>query len=203
MAGFSLPEASRLQGAGLMAAGTAVPGRPMEHEMKVGTILIKDNTLLPEGLRLEAGPGVPGWRVVKDFDGYGLDRTIQKTGWTFFCLAGEVKATVFGIDNQSMLRRAIERILASEKSDGFNSLEITRVASVGSGRFPPVRYVTVSAKWRHIQERPLLLSAEQIGDSSRTRLAAIQTQARGLARAKELASESANGRAAVASGAGT
>jgi hypothetical protein len=58
MAGFSLPEASRLQGAGLMAASAAKEpqGRPMEHEIKVGTVLIKNNTLLPEGLRLEALP---------------------------------------------------------------------------------------------------------------------------------------------------
>ncbi len=170
----------------------------MEHEIKVGAVLIKDNTLLPEGLRLEAGSCVPGWGVVKDFDGYGLDRAIQRTGWTFFCLAGEVKATVFGIDNQSMLRRAIERILARGKSDGFNSLEIAQVASVGSERFPPVRCVTVSAKWRHIQEKPFLFSSERIKDLSRTRLGAIQTQAWAVARGKEFASESANGHAAVA-----
>jgi hypothetical protein len=45
MARFGLPEASRLQGVGLMAAGTRVAGRPMEHEFKAGTVLIKDNRI--------------------------------------------------------------------------------------------------------------------------------------------------------------
>ena len=124
----------------------------MAHEITMGTILIKDNAVLPKELQFESEPCVPGWRLVKDFDGYGLDREIRKTGWTFFCLAGEIKATVFGIDRQKMVRRAIERILANPRSEKFNSMEITRVASVGSERFPLVRYVTVSAQSRHIQE---------------------------------------------------
>jgi hypothetical protein len=126
---------------------------PMAHEIKAGTILIKDSALLPKELKFESEPCVPGWSLVKDFDGYALDREIRKTGWTFFCLAGGIKATtVFGIDRQKMVRRAIEHILASPKSEKFDSLEITRVASAGSERFPLVCYVTVSAQSRHIQE---------------------------------------------------
>jgi hypothetical protein len=124
----------------------------MAREIGVGTILIKDDALLPKGLRVESEPYVQGWKVVTDLDGNRLDRAVEKTGWTYFCLAGEVKATVFGIDSQSMIRRAIERILARGKSDGFNSMEITQVAAVGSERFPLVRCVTLSARWRHIQE---------------------------------------------------
>ncbi len=124
----------------------------MKQTIRSGAILIKDATSLPPKLQLESEPCVPGWNLVKDFDGYGLDRGIREKGWTFFCLAGEIKATVFGMDEQSMVRRAIERILAKSKSENLNSLEITRVASVGSGRFPLVHYVTVSAQSRHIQK---------------------------------------------------
>lgn len=180
MAGFRLPEAGHLQGADLTAAGVAKvsQGQAMEYEVKVGTVLVKDGTLLPEGLRLEAGPDVPGWKFVMDLDGYELDRAIRKTGWAFFCLVGDVKATVFGIDNQGMLRRAIERVLVGGKSNGFNSLEITQIASVGSERFPLVRYVTVSAKWRHIQESLFLgrgkdlpgLNRESVSGSQSTRI---------------------------------
>ena len=81
-----------------------------------------------------------------------MDRKIQKSGWTFFCLAGVIKATAFGIDPQRMVRTAIERILAKSKSEDFNSLEITQLASVGSERFPLIRYITVSAQSRQIQE---------------------------------------------------
>lgn len=124
----------------------------MIHEITTGTILVKDDALLPKELQFESEPCVPGWALVKDLDAGALNRAIQKTGWTFFCLAGEIRASVFGIDRQSMVRRAIEQILARAKSEKCNSLEITRVASVGSVRFPLVRYLTVSAQSRHIQE---------------------------------------------------
>jgi hypothetical protein len=124
----------------------------VRNEMKVGNILIKSVALLPKALHIESEPYVPGWWIVHDFDGYEMDRKIERTGWIFFCLAGEVKATVFGIDKQSMLRRAVGRLLAKGKQNGFNSLEITRIDSAGSERFPRARYVTVSAKWRHIQQ---------------------------------------------------
>ena len=140
---------------------------PMAHEITTGAILIKDSALLPKELKFESESCVPGWSLVQDFDGYGLDREIQKTGWTFFCLAGGIKATVFGVDRQKMVRRAIERILASPKSAKFNSLEITRVASAGSERFPLVRYVTVSAQSRHIQESFSLCHAKDFPKAER------------------------------------
>jgi hypothetical protein len=124
----------------------------VSNTIDVGAVLIREGTLLPKALRIECKPCVPGWALVEDFDAYELDRQIQKTGWTFFCLAGDVKATVFGIDRQLMVRRAIERILGKARLENVNSLEITQVASVGSERFPVVRYVTVSAHSRHIQE---------------------------------------------------
>lgn len=128
----------------------------MTPEIKAGTILIKQGTPLPEGLLLESEPYLDGWRVVTDFDGYRLDREIRKNGWTFFCLAGELKAGVFGMNPRNMVRRAIERMLARAQSSHFNSLEITRVISSGSERFAVVRYVTVSAQTRHIQESVFL-----------------------------------------------
>jgi hypothetical protein len=124
----------------------------MALEVNVGTILIKNGALLPDDLRFDTEPGVKGWSIVKDFDARGVDREIQRAGWTFFCLAGETKATTFGIDKQRMARTAIERILAKSTAGEFNSLEITRIDSVGSERFPLIHYVTVSAQSRHIQE---------------------------------------------------
>ena len=125
----------------------------MPDTIKVGTILIKESTVLPEALRFESEPCMLGWRLVNKLDGYGLDRKIREAGWTFFCLAGEIKATVFGLDGQKTVRRAVKRILANLKSEKFNSLEITRVASK---RFLRVPYVSVSARSRHIQESMFL-----------------------------------------------
>ncbi|HEX2715968.1 MAG TPA: hypothetical protein VHM88_27610 [Candidatus Acidoferrales bacterium] len=129
----------------------------MPHTIETGIILIKEGTLLPEALRLESEPFAPGWRLVKDLDGYGLDRRIQEAGWTFFCLAGEIKATVLGLDGQKTVRRAVKRILGKLKSEKFNSLEITAVASK---RFLGVPYASVSARSRHIQESMFLFRAK-------------------------------------------
>ena len=144
----------------------------MPDAIETGTILIKEGTLLPEALRFESEPYAPGWRLVKNIDGYGLDRKIHEAGWTFFCLAGETKATVFGIDEEKMVRRAVRQILAKLKSEKFNSLEITRVTSVASKRFLGVRYVTVSAQSRHIQESLVLFRAKDHQEWDRARLAA-------------------------------
>jgi hypothetical protein len=123
----------------------------MQHKIGTGAVLIRDSASLPSELHFASEPCVPGWIVVTDLDSSGLGREIQKTGWSFFCLAGEAKATVFGIDDHKMLRRAIEQILTRGKPCRFNSLEITRVSSLGSERFPLIHYVTISAQWRHIQ----------------------------------------------------
>ena len=117
----------------------------MACEIRAGTILIKEDALLPKELRFESEPYVGRWKVVADLDGNRLARAVEKAGWTYFCLAGEVTTSVFGIDSQSMIRRAIERILARRNSHDFNSMEITHVASVGSKRFPLVRYITLCA----------------------------------------------------------
>ena len=141
----------------------------MPNTIGTGTILIKEGTPLPEALRLESEPYAPGWRLVKNLDGYGLDQRIHEAGWTFFCLAGEIKATVFGFDGQKTVRRAVKRILAKLKSEKFNSLEIMGVASK---RFLGMRYVTVSARSRHIQESMFLFRAREIREWAQARLAA-------------------------------
>src|SRR5258706_15602249 len=134
----------------------------MPDTIKTGTILIREGTLLPETLRFESESCVSGWRLVKDLGGCGLDRKIREAGWTFFGRAGQLGATVFGIDEQKMLRRAVEQILANLQSTEFNSLEIMRVASEASKRFLGVRYVTVSAQSRHIQAKAPLFRAKDL-----------------------------------------
>ena len=137
-----------------------------------GSILIREGTALPEALPFESEPYASGWSLVKGFDGDGLGRKIQEAGWTFFCQAGEIKATVFGLDEEKMARRAVAHILANLPSEKFNTLEITQVASAASKRFLGVTYVTVSARSRHIQEGPFLFRAQDIQERDRPRLAA-------------------------------
>jgi hypothetical protein len=126
----------------------------MAETIDTGAILFKDGTFLPDALQFDSEPCATGWRLVKDLDGYGLDRKIGDAGWRFFCIAGEIKAIVLGFEGRKSARRAVKRLLARLKSEKFNSLEITRVVSK---RFLGVPYVSVSACSRHIQESLILL----------------------------------------------
>jgi hypothetical protein len=144
----------------------------MPDTIKTGTILIKEGTLLPEVLRFESEPCAPGWRLVKNLDAYGLGRKLHEAGWSFSWRAGEIGATVFGLDEQKTLRRAVEQILANLESAELNCLEIMRVASEASKRFLGVRCVTVSAQSRHIHDSAFLFQAKELPVRDRARSAA-------------------------------
>lgn len=132
----------------------------MPDVTKAGKVFMREGTLLPETLQLESEPYTLGWRSVKSLDAYALGQKIHDAGWTFFFLAYEMKTTVYGIDGEKMMRRAIERILANREAEKFNSLEIVRVASLASKRFLGIRHVTVSARPRHIQESPVIFQVK-------------------------------------------
>src|SRR6266849_7676827 len=113
-----------------------------------GTILVRENTLLPAGLAIESEAFLPGWRVVKNLDGSALARTIEGANWNFFYLAGEMRVTVLGRDRSGTLRKAVKRVVAKQEEQ-FNSLEITRVVSK---RFLGIPFMNVVAHSRHIQQ---------------------------------------------------
>jgi len=142
---------------------------PMPDRIKAGAILIKEGALLPGSLEFESEPYSKGWSLVKNLDAYGLDRKIRQAGWTFFYMAGEVKATGLGLDRQKALDRAVSRVLANLKSEKFNALEI---AQVGAKRFLGLPYVTVTAHLRHVQESMFLFRAQPLAAGDRARLAA-------------------------------
>ena len=130
---------------------------------------MREGTELPGSVRLENEPYAAGWRLVKNLDGYGLDRQIREAGWHFLCQAGDIKAITFGIDERQMVLRIVKRILAKVGSEKFNCLEITRIASQ---RFLGVPYASVSARSRHIQESVVLFEAKERLTRDRALLAA-------------------------------
>jgi len=127
----------------------------MQEAIQSGSILFREGTLFPKDFKLESTSYSPGWRSVQGLDGWALDRKTHDAGWTFFYLAGESRATVFGQEGQKTVRKAIARILAGLKLEKSNSLEVTRVAFK---HFLGVPYATVSFHKRNMQEGMFLLT---------------------------------------------
>jgi hypothetical protein len=121
----------------------------MPDTNRARTILIREDTPLPENLSIESEAFLPGWRVVKNLDRSTLARNIEGANWNFFYLAGAMRATVLGRDRSGTLRRAVKRVLAKREGQKFNSLEITKVISK---RFLGIPFTSVTAHSRHIQQ---------------------------------------------------
>jgi hypothetical protein len=121
-----------------------------------GTIFIREHTLLPAGLAVESDAYLPGWRTVRNLNGYGLSRKIEEAKWNFFYLAGDITSVGLGREGPESLRRAVRRVLANQKSEKFNSLEITDVVSKWFLVFP---YVRITAHFRHIQQGVALVDS--------------------------------------------
>jgi hypothetical protein len=138
-------------------------------EAKVGTLFIREGTILPGPLQLEPEPYIPGWRLVKNLDGHELGREMSDAGGTFFCIAGDIQATVFGHEGRNGVSRAMRRIVAKLKSAEFNSLEITEVVPT---HFLGVPRVSVHTRSRHIQETMFLFRAKDLREWRQAELAA-------------------------------
>jgi hypothetical protein len=114
-----------------------------------GTLLLRENALLPAGLAVDSEVFLSGWRIVKNLDPSALTRKIEGANWNFFYLAGEIRATVLGRDRPGALCRAVQRVLAKQEGWKFNSLEITKAVSK---RFLGIPFMSVAAHSRHIQQ---------------------------------------------------
>ena len=132
----------------------------MSDTNSAGTIFIKEDTPLPANLPIESEAFSSGWRVIKNLDRSTLARNIEGANWSFFYLAGEIRATVLGRDRSGTLRRAVKCVLAKQEGQKFNSLEITKAVSK---RFLGIPFMSVTAHSRHIQQGIGLVPAKDLG----------------------------------------
>jgi hypothetical protein len=119
----------------------------MSDAIQAGTILIEQGTPMPESLGLE--PGSSRWKSVLNLDRKELDGRIEKAGWSFFFMAGEIKISAFGFDQEKAVRRALKGVIANVETHKYNCLEITEVTPKS---FLGIPYVNVCAHARHIQK---------------------------------------------------
>jgi hypothetical protein len=123
----------------------------MSDAIQAGTILIEQGTAMPESVLLEPSSG--RWKSVSNLDRKDLDTRINKAGWTFFFMAGEIKISAFGFDQEKAVRRAVKGVITNVETHKYNCLEITEVAPKS---FLGIPYVSVCAHARHIQKSSAL-----------------------------------------------
>ena len=137
---------------GAIMAPPGVAARPRIHgvtdAIKAGSILMAESAPLPPAVLLRAEPCSSGWAAVTD-ERAAFTKEVEKAGLTFFFMAGEIKATVFGWNRSQNLRRALVRLIADVKSHGYNGVEIIRIANKSFLKLP---YVSVYAHARHLQK---------------------------------------------------
>ena len=120
----------------------------MTDTIAVGDILVDEGAALPDSQLLPRESHSSGWAEVRNARST-FDKEVPEAGWTFFFMAGEIKATVFGFDKQKTLRTALARLIKTVKSQKCNSIEIT---AVRDRSFLKVPYVSVFAHPRHLQK---------------------------------------------------
>ncbi|MSO23086.1 MAG: hypothetical protein EXQ58_07515 [Acidobacteria bacterium] len=125
----------------------------MAEKIKMGTVLIEEGVIFTDLLRLESEPYLNGWRVVKELDGYGLDRKMSEAGWTCFYMAEGIKGSAVALDGEKSLHKAVNQILTQLKLERFNSLEITEVSTK---RYLGLPRTMITAHARHIQKSMFL-----------------------------------------------
>jgi hypothetical protein len=120
----------------------------MTETIRVGTMLIEDGTPTPESLVIGAEPYSPGWSFIVKSTSAQLGRELESAGWTFFYMAGEIRASGFGFNDQSRTDRAVAHVMGAVKLQNCNCLEITQMRQRS---FLGLPYTSLVAHARHIQ----------------------------------------------------
>jgi hypothetical protein len=125
----------------------------MAAAVQVGTILIDNRPLILRALDLESESYSGTWGVLRSHTRTSLDQRIHGTGWNYFFMAAEVKATVIGRPADKSIRRALRQIFEKTRESDFNCLEVTKIIEQ---HFLGVPYITVCAQSRNIQQGSLI-----------------------------------------------
>ena len=112
-----------------------------------GTLLVQENTLLPKPSAQDTQSIGNGWARIRN--NLAFKKKLAAAGWTFFYMAGSIRATALGFERSRMMRAAVRRVLATAALEKCNCLEIDHIMMRS---FCGIPCVTVLAHSRHIQQ---------------------------------------------------
>lgn len=121
----------------------------MTDTTRVGTMLIQDGTQMPEIMSVVTEPYSAGWSSIMGSTSVELGKEIENAGWTFFYMAGEIRASGFGFSDQSRTARAVGHLINAVRLENCNCLEITQMRRRS---FLGLRYTSLVAHARHVQK---------------------------------------------------
>lgn len=120
----------------------------MTDRIRVGTMLVADNTDMPATLVVGTEHYSAGWSSITGSTSAQLGKEIENAGWTFFYMAGEIRTSGFGFNDQSRTARAVAHVISVVRRENCNCLEITQMRRRS---FLGLHYTSLVAHARHIQ----------------------------------------------------
>ena len=120
----------------------------MTDRIRVGTMLIEDGTHTPESLGVGTERYSAGWSSIIKSTSAQLGKELESAGWTFFYMAGEIRTSGFGFNDQSRTARAVANVIKAVRRENCNCLEITQMRRRS---FFGLSYTSLVAHARHIQ----------------------------------------------------
>jgi hypothetical protein len=133
----------------------------MPNQIQTGTIMVQQTESL-RSLGIKSEPYCESWQSLGVSESSGLDRMIHDSGWKLFYVAEELRTAVPAWGGQKTLRRGVKRLLAQNRRQHFNCLELTHILRK---RFLGIPYVSIAAHSRHIQQGSLIQSmAQRVND---------------------------------------
>jgi hypothetical protein len=121
----------------------------MINEVRIGTMLIENGTRTPESLEVGTAPYSAGWSFITDSTSVQLGKDIEKLGWTFFFMAGQIYGAGFGFSDKARMDRAVGQLIHMVTQEKCNCLEIT---GIKRRSFLGISHTSVDAHARHIQQ---------------------------------------------------
>jgi hypothetical protein len=118
------------------------------------------DALRPRCFEVEAGSHPSGWIFIKQtLTPQQLEKELSATGWTFFFMAGPIRAAAFGFNREKTVDAALNRGIQGVRRLRCNCLQIE---SVELRSFLGIPYVSMSVRPRHIQ-KGMLFDGASIG----------------------------------------
>ena len=118
-----------------------------------GALLIEREAQRPRCFEVEADAHANGWTLVRQrLTPQQLEKELSASGWTFFFMAGPIRATAFGFNRDKAIYAALKRGINAVIEQRCNCLQIESVETHSRLGIP---YVTLSIRPRHIQKGTL------------------------------------------------